>query len=149
MLSCYQLINLLTMKLFVSSLLLITLFSPALAVFGITSNEDICREKGGEVVDKYCCIPCPTPTTLLNTTDDTNCCPDTIDESITCENNDPPCYIKQNIIFNEYLFNISLLELLILGIIIILGLIFLIYVCCCFGKKKPPVPYEQIIGKYD
>lgn len=51
--------------------------------------------------------------------------------------------------FTGYYFEWTWWAWLIFGAICTLILVWLIYLCCCFGKRDPPVPYSHIVDKYD
>ena len=76
-----------------------------------------------------------------NTTLGDKCCYETILlMNKSCEFNLPSCVYTSYFMFYELL--------IVCGISTLVS-ICLTYICCCFGEKKPPVSYNDIIGKYD
>jgi hypothetical protein len=75
------------------------------------------------------------------------CCSETIKQAnLYCLNNTSPCIYIPNI---EDPFSFTLDQIIIIAVIGTVGIIVLIYVCCCFRTKKPPLDYSEIIGKFD
>jgi len=56
---------------------------------------------------------------------------------------------SSNSSLDDFLIGLTLIEFIIMVVGSLLGLVCCIYICCIFGKKKPPLEYEHIVGKID
>lgn len=119
----------------------------------------------GTIQNEVCCDPSCKICGLCTNDAISNslCCISTIlNSGICCQNNNSSaCIINCNnsnydynrsTRNNEYdeisgwLDSLAVYELVLVIIGCCLVLIFLLYVCCCFGRHKPPVKYEEIVG---
>lgn len=115
---------------------------------GITLNGACCASSCGK------CDQCPS---------NPLCCYKTILNGSACcnnNNNNPPCIIcasthsgdggseNQYDQIVNWLESLEIYQLVLFIIGCCLVLVFLIYICCCFGNHKPPVKYEYIVGRY-
>lgn len=113
----------------------------------------------------HTCESCDICTNMTNVTSQ-KCCGITIRESgRTCDNYAAPCFINSteacetpnkednNDESSDSEFGIdemlNIAKYVGYGAAALCGTIFIIYVCCFFGDKKPPVEYADIVGKFD
>ncbi len=126
------------------------------------TNDPTCQYglKDCHICCHHTCESCNSCNNVTNQ----NCCGTTIRKTgRTCDLNVAPCFINSTescgTIINgdndnsDSEFGIDdMLEIakyVGYGAAILCGIIFLIYVCCFFGDKKPPVEYMDIVGKFD
>lgn len=112
----------------------------------------------GILNESVCCSNICNNCTTCGTELDLWCCDKTIlNSDVYCEESIPPCLMYKegsNEESNEscddcFWLNFTLLEFIIFVSISSCCAFFILYACCCFGSKKPPLDYNDIVGKFD
>lgn len=104
---------------------------------GIKLDNICCRDDCGELcgectdsgLDLFCCVT------------------DIVESNKTCNESLPPCILLDSEENEDY--EMSLQRIIIISVSSSVAALFFIYICCMFRKKRPPLEYKEIVGKFD